>query len=200
MRNASFLLFLWSVPFMAGSSADSPEGRDIEVQVNMVGENIIIDLNFAVSATQREVWDVLTDFDGMANFVSNLKESKVVSVSEDKFTIFQSGVAAYGPIRYPFESTREVKLIPYHKILTHLISGNMRKLEGTTYLTDEGGRTRVIHRTEAIPKVWIPAAVGKIFIEHEMREQFNEMRNEIIRRKRASLKERAERNTMNDDQ
>jgi hypothetical protein len=185
---------------MAGSSADSPTGRDIEVQVNMVGENIIIDLNFAVSATRQEVWDVLIDFDRMADFVSNLKESKVVSVSEDKFTIFQSGTAVYGPIRYPFESTREVRLVPYHKILTHLISGNMRKLEGTTYLTDEGGRTRVVHRTEAIPKVWIPAAVGKIFIEHEMREQFNEMRNEIIRRKRAGLKERGERNMMNDDQ
>ena len=185
---------------MAGSSADSPQGRDIEVQVNMVGENIIIDLNFAVPASQQEVWDVLTDFDHMADFVSNLKESKIVSVSEDKFTIFQRGAAAYGPIRYSFESTREVRLLPYHKILTHLISGNMHKLEGTTYLIHDGGQTRVIHRTEAIPKVWIPAAVGKIFIEHEMREQFNEMRNEIIRRKRAGLKERAERNTMNDDQ
>ena len=155
----------------------------------MVGENIIIDLNFAVSASQQEVWDVLTDFDGMADFVSNLKESKVVSVSEDKLTIFQSGAAAYGPIRYSFESTREVRLFPYHEILTHLISGNMHKLEGTTYLIDDGGQTRVIHRTEAIPKVWIPAAVGKIFIEHEMREQFNEMRNEIIKRKGARLKE-----------
>ena len=185
---------------MAGSSADSPTGRDIEVQVSMVGENIIIDLNFAVSASQQEVWDVLTDFDGMADFVSNLKESKIVSVSEDKLTIFQRGTATYGPIRYPFESTREVRLIPYQKILTHLISGNMHKLEGVTYLTDEAGLTRVVHRTEAIPKIWIPAVVGKVFIEHEVREQFNEMRNEVIRRKRGGLKERAEKNTVNDDQ
>ena len=174
---------------MAGSSADSPEGRDIEVQVNMVGENIIIDLNFAVQATRQEVWDVLTDFDGMADFVSNLKESRVVSVSEDKFTIFQRGAATYGPVSFPFESTREVRLAPYHKIRTQLISGNMRKLEGTTYLIDEGGQTRVVHRTDAIPKGWIPEAVGKVFIENEMREQFNDMRNEIIKRKRAGLKE-----------
>ena len=172
--------------FTAASVAASPEGKDIEVQVRMAGENIIIDLNFAVPATQQEVWDVLTDFDGMADFVSNLKESKVVSVSEDKLTIFQSGAATYGPVSFPFESTREVRLIPYHKIRTHLISGNMRKLEGTTYLIDAGGQTRVIHRTDAIPKAWIPEAVGKIFIEHEMREQFNEMRNEVIKRKRAS--------------
>ena len=180
---------MWSVLFTAGASADSLEGKDIEVQVNMVGENIIIDLSFAVPATQQEVWDVLIDFDRMADFVSNLKESKVVSISEDTLTIFQRGAATYGPVRYPFESTREVKLIPYHKIRTHLISGNMHKMEGITYLVDEGGQTRVIHRTDTIPKVWIPAAVGKVFIEHEMREQFNEMRNEIIKRKKAGLKE-----------
>jgi hypothetical protein len=153
----------------------------------MVGENIIIDLNFAVPATRQEVWDVLIDFDHMADFVSNLKESRVVSISKDSFTIFQRGAATYGPVDFPFESTREVRLIPYHKIRTSLISGNMRKLEGTTHLIEDGGQTRVIHRTDAIPKVWIPETVGKIFIEHEMREQFNEMRNEIIRRKRASL-------------
>jgi carbon monoxide dehydrogenase subunit G len=180
---------MWSVLFTAGASADSPEGKDIKVQVNMAGENIIIDLSFAVPATQQEVWDVLIDFDRMADFVSNLKESKVVSISEDTLTIFQRGAATYGPVSYPFESTREVRLIPYHNIRTHLISGNMHKMEGTTYLVDEGGQTRVIHRTDTIPKVWIPAAVGKVFIEHEMREQFNEMRNEIIKRKKAGLKE-----------
>ncbi|SCY17153.1 SRPBCC family protein [Nitrosospira sp. Nsp13] len=187
MRNASFLLFVWSTLFTAWSSADALEGRDIEVRVNMSGENIIIDLNFAVRATRQEVWDVLIDFNRMADFVSNLKESRVVGTSADSFTIFQRGAATYGPVNFPFESTREVRLIPYHKIRTSLISGNMRKLEGTTHLIEDGGQTRVIHRTDAIPKIWIPEIVGKVFIEHEMREQFNEMRNEIIRRKRDSL-------------
>ncbi|WON74106.1 SRPBCC family protein [Nitrosospira sp. Is2] len=195
MRNASFLLFMWSMLFASGLSADSLKGKDIEVEVNIAGENIIIDLNFAVAATQQEVWDVLTDFDRMADFVSNLKESKVVSVSEARLTIFQRGAGTYGPLSYPFESTREVRLIPYHEIRSHLISGNMRKLDGATYLIDEGGQTRVIHRTNAIPKIWIPAAVGKVFIQHEMREQFNEMRNEIIKRKKVDLKERDMRKT-----
>jgi hypothetical protein len=195
MRNASFLLFMWSLLCTAGSLADPLKGKDIEVKVNIAGENITIDLNFAVPATQQEVWDVLIDFDRMADFVSNMKESKVISVSEGKLTIFQRGVGNYGPFTYPFESTREVRLVPYNKIRSHLISGNMYKLEGMTHLIDEGGRTRVIHRTDAIPKAWIPAAVGKIFIEHEMREQFNEMRNEIIKRKRANLKETEMRET-----
>ncbi|MDQ3186367.1 MAG: SRPBCC family protein [Pseudomonadota bacterium] len=172
------------------SLADPIEVNDIEVQVKMAGENVIVDVIFAVAATQQEVWAVLTDFDHMADFVSNLRESKVVSVSGDTLTIFQRGAATYGPVSYPFESTREIRLMPFHKIRTHLISGNMRKMEGTTHLIDEGGQTRVIYHTDTMPGVWIPSLVGKVFIEHEMREQFREMRNEIIKRKKASLEER----------
>lgn len=170
--------------------ADSLDREDIEVKVKTAGENIIVDVTFLVPATQQEVWAVLTDFDHMADFVSNLKESKVARVSGDTLTIFQRGAAIYGPIAYPFESTREIRLMPFHKIRTHLISGNMRKMEGTTYLIHEGAKTRVIHHTDTIPEVWFPLAVGQVFIEHEMREQFHEMRNEIIKRKRAELKER----------
>jgi carbon monoxide dehydrogenase subunit G len=163
--------------------ADPMEVKDIDVQVKMVEENVIVDVTFTVPATQQEVWAVLTDFDHMVDFVSNLEESKVVSVSGETLTIFQRGVATYGPVSYPFESTREIRLMPFHKIRTHLISGNMRKMEGTTQLIDEGEQTRVIHHTDTIPEVWIPLAVGKVFIEHEMREQFHEIRNEIIKRK-----------------
>ena len=181
---------MWSVLFTAGSSADSLKGKDIEVQVNMAGENIVIDLNFAVPATRQEVWNVLIDFDRMSDFVSNLKESKVISVSEDKLTIFQRGAGTYGPLTYPFESTREVRLVPYYKIRTHLISGSMRKLEGMTHLIDEVfGQTRVIHRTDVIPKAWIPAAVRKY---HRARNAGAVQGDayKIIKRKRASLKER----------
>lgn len=175
---------------MTAPLADPMAVKDIEVQVKMAGENVIVDVTFAVPATQQEVWAVLTDFDHMADFISNLKESKVISVSEDTLTIFQRGAATYGPVSYPFESTREIRLMPFDKIRTHLISGNMRKMEGTTHLIDEGGQTRVTHHTDTIPEVWIPSAVGKVFIEHEMREQFREMRNEIIKRKKANLEEK----------
>lgn len=184
MRNASFLLFMCSMLFTMASLAHPLEGKDIEVKVKTAGENVIVDVTFTVPATRQEVWAVLTDFDHMADFVSNLKESKVVSVSGNTLTIFQRGAATYGPVSYPFESTREIRLMPFHEIRTHLVSGSMRKMEGITHLVDESGQTRVINHADTIPELWIPWAVGQLFLKHEMREQFNETRNEIIRRKR----------------
>ncbi|MBI5435654.1 MAG: SRPBCC family protein [Nitrosomonadales bacterium] len=172
---------------MAAAFADPRHDEDIEVKVRVAGGNVIVDLSLVVPATRQQVWAVLTDFDHMAGFISNLKESRVVSTSADTTKVFQRGSAKYGPISFPFESTREMQLTPFDKIRSHMISGNLLRMEGTTQLVDEGAQTRIIYHTDSIPGVWIPPIVGKVFIEHEIREQFQEMRNEIIKRKQAPV-------------
>ena len=186
MKIISFMLFMSSVLFMAAATADSQQ-EDIEVKVQIAGENVIVDLSLVVPATRQEVWDVLTDFKHMAGFVSNLKESRVDSISKDTLKVFQRGTASYGPITFPFETTREIQLTPFNKIQSRMISGSMREMKGTTQLIDEGGQIRIIYHTDTVPGVWIPPIVGKVFIEHETREQFNEIRNEIIKRKQTSV-------------
>ena len=81
MRKTSFLLIMWSILFVATAFADPRQDKDIEVKVQIAGENVIVDVTLAVPATRQEVWVVLTDFEHMADFVSNLKESKVVGIS-----------------------------------------------------------------------------------------------------------------------
>ena len=183
MKISSFTLFVWLALFMAEACADPQLDQDISVKVQVVGDNVIVDLTLTVPATRLQVWGVLTDFEHMAGFISNLKESKVISRSENTVNVFQRGSAQYGPVSFAFESTRELQLAPFDKIRSHLISGNMHKMEGLTQLLDEGGQTRIIYHTDSIPGVWIPPLVGKVFIEHETREQFQQMRDEIIRRK-----------------
>ena len=182
MKKHFLLLLMWSF-LMTTAFADTQHDKDIEVKVQVAGETVIVDASLVFPATRQQVWAVLTDFGHMAAFISNLKESKVISTSGDTLNIFQRGSAQYGPVTFPFESTRELRLTPFDKIQSHLISGNMRKMEGMTKLVDEGGQTRIIYHAESIPGVWIPPIVGKVFIAHETREQFQEMRDEIIRRK-----------------
>jgi carbon monoxide dehydrogenase subunit G len=186
MKKISFLLLIWSALFMQIAMAEPAVDEDIEVKVKIAGESVTVDLSLVVPATRQEVWSVLTDFGHMADFISNLKESRVISVLGNTLKIYQQGVATYGPINFPFESTREIRLTPFDKIKSHMISGNMRKMEGMTRLVDEGGQTRIIYHTDTIQEVWVPPLAGNLFIEHEIREQFKEMRNEIMKRKRVN--------------
>lgn len=159
--------------------------EDIAIKVQIKGENVTIDLNLVVPATQQQAWAVMTDFEHMASFISNLKESKIIGASENMQTIFQRGSANYGPLSFSFESTREIRLSPFNEIQSRMIKGNMRKMEGTTRFVSEGALTRIAYHADSISGVWIPPIIGRRFIEHEIREQFLEMRNEILKRKNA---------------
>ena len=163
--------------------AADPHENPIEVIVYINGEDVIVDVDFLVPVTPQKAWDVLTDFDHMAGFVSNLQMSKIIDSEKNTLHISQKGVAKYALLTFPFESIREIHLTPIEKIQSHLISGNMHKLEGLTRLVPEGDHTRIIYHSDTIPGVRIPLVIGKAFIEHETREQFQEMRDEMLRRK-----------------
>ena len=170
--------------------ADARHDKDIVVQVEIRGETVSVDLVMPVEAAREQVWAVLTDFARMANFVVNLRESKILSSQGDVLMISQRGTASYGPMSFPFESTREIRLTPWDSIQSRMISGNMRKMTGLTQLFDDGNGTRVVYHADSTPGVWIPPLVGKTFIAHEIREQFQQMRDEIMRRKQLHLKKR----------
>ncbi len=169
--------------------ADDHNDKDIEINVHLDGDDVLVDVSFTVLASAHQVWDVLTDFDHMASFISNLQSSKITGRSCTVVQVSQKGVAKYAMMTFPFETAREMRLIPYEKILSHMVSGTMRKMEGETQLIDDGNQTRVVYHADAIPGLWIPPFLGIVFIEHETREQFREMRNEILRRKQAETKQ-----------
>jgi len=185
MKNLAAILMLLSL-FQAQAFADSGDDKDIEVKVRIDGEDVVVDVSFPVPATQQEVWAVMTDFDHMASFVSNVRSSRVIDRTGNILHIVQQGKAQHGPLSFAFDSVREIRLYPVDRIQSHLVSGKMRKLEGDTQLRVDGDGTRVAYHGDSIPGVWIPPIIGKIFIENELREQFRDIRNEVARRKQTA--------------
>ena len=170
------------------SAADEQSARqmnfnNINVNVSFKNKEVILDATFTVNANIDQVWDVLIDFDHAAQFISNLQESKILEAKDNVFKVEQKGLAKYGLLSFKFESIREIHLNPKFEIQTHLLSGTMRKFDGTMKLKSEGEVTEIVYHSESIPGVWIPPLLGKHFIEHETQEQFSEIMQEIMRRK-----------------
>jgi hypothetical protein len=163
--------------------ADARHDSDIVVKVAIDAEKVSVDVSMPVAANRELVWAVLTDFSHMAGFIANVRESKVNSSQGDVLVVTQRGTARYGPLEFPFESTREIRLTPWDSIQSRQISGNMRKMQGLTRIFDNAGATRVEYHADSIPGTWIPPLLGKVFIAHEVREQFQQMRDEMMRRK-----------------
>lgn len=162
--------------------------QDIEVTAKKVSNTVVIDVSMLVAATPREAWDVLTDYDHMPQFLPNLQSSKIVSKSPTRLEVAQKGGVSHGPISITFDVVRDVQLKPYSEIISHVISGDLKKVDGTTRLVPEGDGTRVTFHSESIPNVWVPPGIGPTLIENETRDQFRDMRAEILKRRLAAKK------------
>ena len=183
MRYLLLVMLAWYPP---GPFADPAHEKDIDVNVQIAAGEVHVDVSLYVAASPGEVWAVITDYDHAAEFITDLEFSRVVSRSGDTLQVWQKGKVSYGPFTFPVETLREIELMQRMEMRSRLISGNMKKLVTTTRLTAEGAGTRIVNHAESIPDIWILPIIGKIFIRRETLEKFQQLRNEIMRRKQAA--------------
>ena len=175
-------------PGLAAFAEPASAAQDSEVTAKKLSDMVVIDVSMLVAATPREAWDVLTDYDHMSKFLPNLQSSKILSKSPTRLEVAQKGGVTHGPISITFDVVRDVQLKPYSEIVSHVISGNLKKVDGTTRLAPEGDGTRITFHSESIPNIWVPPGIGPTLIENETRDQFGDMRAEIIKRRLAAKK------------
>ncbi|MEC4722320.1 SRPBCC family protein [Noviherbaspirillum sp. CPCC 100848] len=164
-----------------GQQAES-QADDIEIAVRKEGATVIVDVGMPVKASLRSAWEVLTDYDHMAEFFPNLDSSKVVEQQGNRLRIEQTGKVAYGPLSFPFESVREIVLTPYSKVHSKAVAGTIKHGEAITRLVSEGSTTRIFYHSESVPNTWVPPGIGPNLIAGRTREQFASLREEILRR------------------
>jgi carbon monoxide dehydrogenase subunit G len=159
--------------------------RNIHVRVRNDGEQVSLDATFVVPVPPQQAWLVFTDFENIPSFMPGVVVSKVNDRYGNRLRVSQKGVTRYGFVDFSFETVREVNLFPFQKIHERMLSGSMRKMEETTQFLPEGNYTRIVYHADIIPGTWVPPVVGNVFIKQEAREQFQQIVNEIIRRKTA---------------
>jgi len=157
--------------------------QDIVVKVVKDGPDIAVDIDVPVDAPWPVIWDVLTDYDHMAEFVSNISTSGIVArVREDLLRVHQQGSASIGPFTLPFDNVREIELVPHSEIRSRMIKGDFKASSFVTRIVLVDGRIHIVNRGRYTPNMWVPPFIGPALIEAETRKQFGEIRAEILRR------------------
>lgn len=156
--------------------------EDIEVRVKKDGAEVAVDVDCPVNASVAVAWEVLTDYDHMSEFLSNVQSSSVQARDGHTLQVYQKGKATRGPLSISYENLREVVLVPFQEIRSRLISGDMKASAFTTRIVDGGALVHIINSGRYTPKIWVPPVVGPAMIEAETRKHFGELRSEILRR------------------
>jgi carbon monoxide dehydrogenase subunit G len=170
--------------------------EDINIIVQNDGRKIVVDAYFTVPVNSQLVWETLTDFDNVSSYISSVQSSEIINRTGNTLHVAQNSIIRFSIATFNFESVREVSLVPFKEINERMISGNMRKMEEATQIIPEGDQTRISYHADIIPDMWILKYIGHIFIEDEAREQFQEIRDEIIRRKKIGFRPGKMKNTL----
>ena len=158
-------------------------GQAVDVKVQLTAGRVIVDVAAQVPVTRETAWAVLTDYEHMASYVSNLKSSTVLGRHGNLLQVEQSGEAKRGFLSFAFTTVRAVELFPEREIRSHLIRGDFKSYEFTTRLAGEAaGPVAIAHHGEYVPLRWVPPVIGPALIESETRKQYGELIAEMQRR------------------
>jgi carbon monoxide dehydrogenase subunit G len=177
---ATAIAFL-AAPELALSAPQN--ARDINVHVTRDGPTFAIEGEWSVGANGDEVWAVLTDFEHMARFLSSVDASRIVSREGNRLEIVQKSHANAGLLRLSLENTRAIVLTPKRGIESHLLKGDLKASDFTTRIVDDAGGSKIIIRGQFVVSGLASAAVNVESVEVQTRLSYQEMRDEILRRK-----------------
>jgi hypothetical protein len=166
-----------------GWASPADTNDDIIVNVRKDGPDVIVDVDCPVDAPWPIVWEVLTDFDHMAQFISTLDYSRVESRTANLLRVRQTGKASRGILSLSFDNVREVELVEHREVRSRMVSGDLEASAFVTRIVVEADATvRILNSGRYTSAYWVPPVIGPLLIEAGFRIQFGEIRAEILRR------------------
>lgn len=184
LRLAMAALLSWALPWPAAAI-------EMQVTVQRLDDVVIIDARLLAPVPPTEAWAVLTDFDAMSGFIPNLEASHVTARDGERLRVEQRGVARWGPFARPFTTVREVELEPMTLVRSRSIGGSLGPVKSQTRFEAVAGGTEVRHHVEWRLDTWLPDFVVEPLVHHEVREQFEAVVSEMVRRRAADRSGRA---------
>src|SRR5438105_15963657 len=92
----------------------------IEIRIERQGEHITVSASAVMQVDARIAWEVLSDYDNLAQFIPDMKSSRVVSRSGDRVGVEQKGEIGFFFYRQPVDVTLEVLVQLQRRMLAGL--------------------------------------------------------------------------------
>ena len=156
---------------------------DTRVSVSRRGDVFLVDAVLGAPVTGPEAWRVLTDFDAMSSFVPDLDTSRVTGRSGERLRVEQSGVARWGLLAHAYSMVREVEMEPMQLVRSYSLAESQMQVRSVTHFVSVPGGTEIRHHIEIGVDTWLPAALVEPFLRHEVREHFDAVVAEMLRRR-----------------
>lgn len=168
------LSLTWQTLVIAADARDSVRAwRDEDA--------VIVQAEAQLDASLETAWRVLTDYEHYAEFIPDLKSSRVLARSGNTAIVEQKGEAGFFFYHFPLEVTFSVTEIPGNTVSSRAISGTFREMIGTYVLTETRAGVRLVYTGRLVPSFTLPPLVGVPAVRSAVERQFLALAREIRR-------------------
>jgi ribosome-associated toxin RatA of RatAB toxin-antitoxin module len=165
-------------------------GDDMTVEARRRDDALEVVCRAMVEAPLDLIWQTLTDYGRLAQFIPGMRRSRVLSRVGAVSVIEQSGEARFLFVTYPIEVTLTSTERPPFAIDAVLLKGNLKRLDGAYRIEPQGGGRMLLTWTGLVEALSMPPLLGEMLLRSSIENQFRGMVQEIERRE-AARRERA---------
>lgn len=155
--------------------------RDVEVR--RVGVAFEVRASIEAPAPVELCYSVLTDFDRIADFVPDMRSSRIVSPPGAPLLLRQTGRTRAAFVVRSFDVTLAIELEAPSRIVFRRVAGNLERLDGAWQISGARG-CRIDYLAVLAPGTWVPPIVGPALLRSQVRRQLEGLEREIERRAR----------------
>jgi ribosome-associated toxin RatA of RatAB toxin-antitoxin module len=157
--------------------------QQLSIESSAQGGVVTVRASAEMHVDPRTVWDVISDYDHLAEFIPDMKSSRVVQRDGDTVIVEQTGDFGFLFFRQPITVRLFAVEYPTRRILAHAVGGNLREMEGRYDLENlASGAVRLLYEGRVVPDFPLPPIIGPLLMRGELSRQFTAMVKEIMRR------------------
>jgi carbon monoxide dehydrogenase subunit G len=146
------------------------------------GGVISVSASADMQAGLATAWAVLTDYDHLADFIPDMKSSRVVLRNADGALVEQKGAIDFLFFSQPVEVTLAVVEEPQKRITARGVAGNLADLEARYELEPTAAGVSLRYQGRFVPGFTVPPLIGMSVVRSVLKNRFAAMVGEILRR------------------
>jgi ribosome-associated toxin RatA of RatAB toxin-antitoxin module len=180
-RPTSFLIALFALT-LAAALAQQAVAATINFDAERLGGAIEIKASAVLKADAATAWCVLTDYGRYADFIPDLRASRVLARRGATVTVEESGDATLGLLRMSLDVTFEITELAPNSLRSRAVAGSLRSLASSYELTPVATGVRLDYRGRVEPGFELLGPIEQLATERNIARQFRALADEIERR------------------
>ena len=157
--------------------------QQVHIETGGRGEVITVAASADLEVDPITVWNTISDYDHLADFIPDMRVSRVIQRDSDKVIVEQAGQFRFLFIHQPVDVKLEVTEAPQRHIVARAVGGNLKEFEGRYALERlAGGGVRLVYSGRLVPDFPVPPVIGAIVVRSILAKQFTALVTEIMRR------------------